>query len=305
MKILITGAGGLLGSSCVRLLLSDTNHDLLAVSSQPQAALREKWDLEDHEFNRVATVRPELFFSNPLGHGPIDIGINCAWPLNRGGGELARGLDFHVSLFKSLHAVQAKVLVNVSSQSVYDSSRKYLAAETSDLDLDGPYAAAKYAAELLSRELCPDASVTQARVSSLIHPQFHRRLVNKMTAGAVRTGSVTLVQPKHVFDFMDARDASRAIATIALKAEQTFAPIVNVGAQNPLTLEAIGNLVAEHVRELANRSVDVIETHSAPTETHFSSGLDSSLLHNAWNFRPRYSIVDTIQAAALRAMNTK
>lgn len=293
MKLLVTGAGGLLGGETVKRIGLLQDHQIIALSTQTRDALLKRWGAGlRHDLIDVLT--PDEFFRNPSRWGKIDAVVNCAWPLNLGGIELARGLDYHVELFRAVNLAAASTLVNVSSQSVYNSKRDYPATEDSPLDLDGPYAAAKYSCELLAGELAPNVRVVNARLASIIHPQFDRRLVNKMTKHALEHGTIKVAGPQQILDFMDARDAAHALVGIALEPGNYDRLPVNVGSSNPLSLEQIALRVKTAIKTTTRKEV-LIEYTSEGSRVH-SSSIDTRRLKTLWNFEPMYSIDDTINS---------
>src|SRR5690606_2019047 len=133
--------------------------------------------------------------------------------------------------------------------SVYDSSRTSPALEGDPLVLDSAYATAKYAVELMIDQVCRSSAVVHLRLASLIGVGFEQRVVNKMHAGALRTGRLRAQRTGQILDFMDVRDAARAIATVVQIEAWHGTSILNVGSSSPHTLIEIATIVQQVLLE--------------------------------------------------------
>ncbi len=297
MKMLVTGAGGFLGRNLVGLL-SEACHEVLAVSSQPEQTLRSGWvrDVLGH-VDELTTVVPtdELFTRDGVFEG-VDVVINAGFPRALGGHDLARGLDFQAALFAAARDSGVGRVLNISSQSVYDSARSTAATEDDPIVLDTPYATAKYAVELLADAILSPIPTVHLRLSSLIGPGFDQRVVNKMVAAAIGGGELRVSGGDQVFDFMDVRDAARAVALMAEAPLLTRTEVLNVGANAAVTLLEIAETVARVLGQAFDLKV-VVNVEAGSTAPR-SSALQCDRLLDAYGFAPKCSREDTIRAIA-------
>lgn len=289
--IVLTGAGGFLGSYLLPVLVAD-GHRVLAVTSQSldemRAKLQGKCDLSKVsviEQDNLERVRDR--FSGSLI-------LSCAFPRGGNGVQMSRGLDFINQLFALAVSEGASGVVNVSSQSVYSASRKASAQESDTLFLGDSYAVAKRSVELLVCAHCEGrVPFTSVRLSSLVGPGFNQRVVNKMAYRALDVGIIEVTTPRRVFDFMDVRDAVSAFAALARSNPLDWSEVYNLGSGNAVTLEELAHLVAVAVRA-QGYSCEV--RISGDDDTILSSALDASSFCSDFEWVPRYTLAETVEA---------
>lgn len=292
MRFVVTGAGGFLGSTLVRELLSTTDHEVVAVSSQGPAEMKEL--LERHPFPRLSRTphvhaREELLQEGFLRSG--DVVVNCAFPWNRGGTAMAQGLEYLTRLFKAASSADLHSFVNVSSQSVYSQARTEPADEDSPIECDTPYSTGKYAMELAAALVLSPQVLVNARMSSLIGVGYDVRIVNRFIKTFLAGDTVTIQGGEQTFDFMDVRDAARALIAVALAGPPEGSTALNIGSNNPLTLKEIAETVADVVRAEIGLPAEI--SWEAPAGDDRTLGLDSGLLHRHYGFTSRHSLDDT------------
>lgn len=289
MRFVVTGAGGFLGSTLVRELLSTTDHEVVAVSSQGPAEMKEL--LERPPFPRLSRTphvhaREELLQEGFLRSG--DVVVNCAFPWNRGGTAMAQGLEYLTRLFKAAASVDLHSFVNVSSQSVYSQARTEPAAEDSPIECDTPYSTGKYAMELAAALVLSPQVLVNARMSSLIGVGYDVRIVNRFIKKFLAGDTVTIQGGEQTFDFMDVRDAAQALITVAVAGPRPEGPALNIGSNNPLTLKEIAQTVADVVRAETGHPAEISWEASAGDDRIL--GLDSTRLQSDFGFVPRYTL---------------
>ncbi|MGW9716036.1 NAD-dependent epimerase/dehydratase family protein [Micrococcus aloeverae] len=302
MRFVVTGAGGFLGSSVVRELLAETDHDVVAVSSQTDGELAAQLERAPYPaLRRFPQVHPRtrLLEEGFLRDG--DIVINCAFPWNRGGRAMADGLEYLTRLFQSAHAVDLRTFVNVSSQSVYSQARSEPAAEDSPIECDTPYSTGKYAMELAAELVLSPEVLVNARMSSLIGPGYDVRIVNRFIARFLADEPVSIQGGDQVFDFMDVRDAARALIAVALAGPPKGSAALNIGSGAPRTLRDIAQTVADVVRTHTGHDPRIAWEPSAGDDR--TLGLDSGLLLREYGFAPRHTLEDSA-SSILQAMTS-
>lgn len=290
-RVLVTGAGGFLGKHLVGELVG-AGHKVIAVSSQDESAIRSTWaeTSSGYRDDLVTVVCTDDLFE--LSLTGCDIAVNAGFARVQQGIELAAGMDFQVRLLEKLHEDGVGRVVNVSSQSVYDPTRTVAAREGDPVCPTNPYATAKYAQELFADALLLNAEVMHLRLASLIGVGFDQRLVNKMVARAVETDQLTVTGGSQVFDFMDVRDAARAVALLSLAHMDASRDIVNVGSGQQHTLLQIAEAVSTALREERGSSVSVEVVESTAVST--SSALETSKLIQQYRFLPKFPLARTI-----------
>ncbi|MEV0571757.1 NAD(P)-dependent oxidoreductase [Micrococcus luteus] len=302
MRFVVTGAGGFLGSTLVRELLSTTDHEVVAASSQGPAEMKEL--LERPPFPRLSRAphvhaREELLQEGFLQSG--DVVVNCAFPWNRGGTAMAQGLEYLTQLFKAASSVDLHSFVNVSSQSVYSQARTEPAAEDSPIECDTPYSTGKYAMELAAALVLSPQVLVNARMSSLIGVGYDVRIVNRFIKKFLAGDTVTIQGGEQTFDFMDVRDAARALIAVALAGPPEGSTALNIGGGAPRTLRDIAQTVADVVRTHTEHEPRIDWEPSAGDDR--TLGLDSGLLRREYDFAPRHTLEDSA-LNILQAMTT-
>jgi dTDP-glucose 4,6-dehydratase len=297
-RILVTGAGGFLGRHLVGELTRE-GHQVVAVTSQPEETLRATWNhsTPEHRDNLVEVVGTGNVFDYPMID--IDVVVNAGFARVQQGAELAKGMDFQYQLLRTLGEARVGRVINISSQSVYDPTRTIVAQETDQPSLTNPYATAKYAQELLAEAFLRTSELLHIRLASLIGVGFDQRLVNKMVTRARETQTISVVGGAQIFDFMDVRDAARAVALLC-SVQLTQSPeVVNVGAGQPHSLLEIAECVVAVFRE--ERGLHVELDYVSSESPIVSSELDCSRLSSIYEFQSSFSLRDTVRELVSRA----
>ena len=293
--VMVTGAGGFLGRNLVAELAS-RGHAVYAVTSKSEGELGA---------SELAAVVPNRDFEAiaELMDG-ADVLVNCAFPRNVDGYQLADGMDYLQRVFAIAGASQVGAVVNISSQSVYSQTRTEPAREDTPVCLESKYAVAKYASEQLLEAYCGDKPHTNIRLASLIGPGFDQRVVNKMVARALDCGQVAVSGENIVFDYMDVADAVCALACMVRAENSDWDPVYNLGSGQPESLLCLAELVVSSLRGHA-LDCELAESELLPSAR--SSALDAAAFERRFNWAPRLSTalaVERIVEAALKEERT-
>lgn len=231
-RIVITGAGGFLGSHIIETLRREDGFEVVPVTSQVNRY---------PELHSVAT--DEL---SKIDWSGVDVLLQLAFPRNPSDGEqMAKGMAFISSVLHQ--AVQGGVhsVINISSQSVYSSKRQKPAVEETPVDLDSKYAVGKYASELLTNTLCSAIPHTNLRLASLIGPGFNQRITNKFVDQVLAGQDLHISGGHQRFGFMDVADAASGIAAILKGDPKIWQEVYNFGTNEHYTLSEIAKMVCD------------------------------------------------------------
>ena len=125
------------------------------------------------------------------------------------------------------------------------------------------------------------------------------RIVNRFIARFLADEPVSIQGGDQVFDFMDVRDAARALIVVALAGPPEGSAALNIGSGAPRTLRDIAQAVADIVRTHTEHEPRIDWEPSAGDDR--TLGLDSGLLRRRYDFAPRHTLEDTA-LSILRAM---
>ena len=287
-KLVVTGAGGFLGQRLVERLKDGGQFRVYALSSRPDA-LREQTGGRAVEYlhrDFIETDRaPELLRGAAL--------VNCAYPRNSAGTEIADGLRYIQRLYWLAARSGASAIVNISSQSVYSQRRTEAATETTPVCPESPYAVGKYAVELMLESVCRESGTayTSLRMASLIGPGFDQRIVNRLAMKLLRRESVTIVRQDKEMGFLDVEDAVGAIVAVLACPRERWAPVYNVGNGRGYTAEDVFHAVADVLRTRMEVDDAALEQGSEVSSTAVSF----ERLHRDTGFVPAVSLHDSVE----------
>lgn len=283
-RILITGAGGFLGTELVRQMAGNSEVQILALTSQ-----KDKLKQACNNTDNVKMLDRNAVFESAFSFAEIDILINCAFPRNNDGIQMADGLKYISDLLETAVAGGVKAVINISSQSVYSQVRTEPATESTQLNPETIYAVGKYATELMTNCICCNIPHTNIRMASLIGAEFDQRLVNKFVKQAFVGNPLSIKGGKQMFGFLDVRDAAAAIIAVAEGSD--WKSVYNLGPQQSYSLIEIAECVQNIVSNFgyAKTAVELIKT-----DDWQNSSLDSSRLREQFGWKERFSLEDTI-----------
>ena len=288
-KVVITGAGGFLGSNLLAALKGKTEYIVYALSSSrkelPQADAR----------SNVWFYHKDAIFCDGCDRilrGAIV--VNCAFPRNSIGTEMADGLRYIQRLFKQAKEYGAKSIINISSQSVYSQTREEPATEGTPVCLESAYAVGKYATELMLESVCQGAKIsyTNLRMASLIGPGFDQRIVNRFIKQALSEHSLSVNISKQKFGFMDIGDAVSGIIVL-LQPNQIFRhTIYNLGTPNGYSLEDLASRICSIAAKICQLDIHVDFTY---LDSNTNTTINCERFYNDFSWRPKISLETSIE----------
>ncbi len=278
-KIAITGAGGFLGQHLVSQLLKLDDIHVYVLTSQKEALSRLFAGYS--QFQVVDEIPYEA-----------DMLVNCAFPRNFDGVQIAAGLHYISKIYCQAKAAKVKAVINVSSQSVYSETRKTQAYEDTELNLETRYAVGKYAVELLTNSVFSDIPHTNLRMASLIGCNFDQRLVNKFVKQIAVGKELNIPKTDQMFGLMDVRDAASAICSAITSDPSTWDIVYNVGIQGAYSIKGLADHVVNFAKaHLGYRGIVKI----SGTVGWKSSEINCDKFYERFSWKPCYSIDDTIE----------
>jgi len=284
MRILVSGAGGFLGSEIISQLLNIKEVEVIALTSQTN-----KFKSLAKQANKLIVYDKNDIYKDTINFEKIDLLINCAFPRNDDS-LIANGLKYISDLLSLGVQKGVKKVINISSQSVYSKFRKMEARESSELCLQSKYAIGKYATELLTNCICYNIPHTNIRMGSLIGAGFNQRLVNKFVEKVIIHENIQIMGGEQKFGFLDVRDAASAIILVGLK--ENWQEIYNLGTEYNYTLIEIAKCVMDTLETMGYEKTNIEIENAAVWE---NSSLDSSRLRIQFSWKQEYLLQDTIR----------
>jgi nucleoside-diphosphate-sugar epimerase len=212
--------------------------------------------------------------------------------------DIADSLSFTADLFASAGRNGIPSIINISSQSVYGQGTKPPWKEGTGLSPESTYAAAKYTSELLLKSVKNNnhINITSLRLAGLAGGQkglVPIDLLSKFVQQALR-GDPIEIRGQHRFERLDVRDAVDGIIKLLSIPSNNWKEVYNLGRGETFSID-------ELAREIINQVV--IKKECKPPQVIVKNiekslifGMDSNAFYQDTNWKPRYSLGETIQS---------
>lgn len=281
-KLVIIGAGGFLGSAIIREA-TKLKLKIIAITSRP-------WEIKNTSGDICDTLETTKFLNGEYQMSGTDVIINCLFPTNANGYQMANGLEKTFRVIKNAKESNAGAFINISSQSVYAPRREKAADEDEALCLETPYAVAKYSSEAFCDLVFQGRPHTNIRLASLLGIGYDQRIVNRMVGQALNGEKLKIIGGMQRYGFLDVRDAAAGIVKIALSDFTNWKPIYNLGRTESYTLL---NVVEIIVSEMEKRGLSVSYKVLEGTDTRNSS-VNADRFMKDFMWEPEISLSQTI-----------
>jgi len=254
MRVLITGAGGFIGSQVVRKVLQEghtvvtvfrpgESHDRLSDCLESVSAVH--CDLRDGGAVRrlVREARPE-------------IAIHLAWYVEPGkywqAGENLDCVRMTLSLARALSEAGCSKLVGAGTCAEYDWDYGFLSENTTPLKPRSLYGICKNATRGILQAFCAQAGMGFAwtRFFYLYGPtEAKERLIPYVVLSLLKGEVAKCTNGEQVRDFLHVEDAASAVWAVA---KSELSGPVNIASGQPTTVRTVIETVARHLRSEEN-----------------------------------------------------
>jgi len=291
-RIIITGAGGALGTALMHSLKSDLDFEVFALSRDPRSLEARIGTRSQLHFVKTENMRFEDV-------GNVDVFLHCAYPRVSVGPLFAEGLQstFNMMLEASQATVAAAILI--SSQSVYDPQRHSPADEGADLGLTSTYSVGKYMMEIVFHSAFQVVPHSVIRLGSLLGEDIPERAVNKMIQQVVHGQSLKVLRTAQVFDYLDVKDAANALHQMMRTDASTWRSQYNLGSGRSYSSEEIGSTIQTICSTVLGREIS-LEVNDAEAEGN--SGLNSDAFYHDFSWSPSHSLASTVHRLCVMEM---
>ncbi len=282
-RIIVSGANGFLGSNIINIALKEKQSQVVAITSKTD------------KFNDIKTINTDVFLKQGMDCSVDDIFINCLFPTNSNGYELADGLRKVFQIITMAKRSGVGAFINISSQSVYASKRTTPATEEDKICLESAYSVGKYCSEIYCARELEGIPFTNLRMASLIgidHQQRIKRIVNRLVKQALKGEDLIIIGGKQKYGFLDVRDAAVAVLKIALSDSSEWKQIYNIGRMEYYTLIDLAEIIVKSVKKLTGIEVNYAVTEG---EDIRNSSIDITKFSTDFGWQPEIKINETIE----------
>lgn len=253
--VIVSGATGLLGRSVLERL---ENEDVRVI------ALQEAPELLIATEKRTPLCFDEFFNLNENFDNVA--ALHLAFPRKSDEESVMGGIGFAYKFIEKACSLGANLVVETSSQSVYDIHRQNAAVESDVICPATLYGVAKAYLEDWIQDYCDmnDVECVHLRLSSLVGPKYTARLTCRMTQSAHSGNGLVVNNTADTFSFLHVEDCADALVTVLLS-EGGKSGVYNVGTSEYYSLVDVANVIKSKVEANFNVKVPVeINTSDKP-----------------------------------------
>ena len=291
--LLITGCTGYLGRNLLKAL--DRNrYQIWALTSDIEKARELIADQVDCLYS-WGDIQ-----SGNISWGRVDTLIHCGFARPyRSSREIADSLAFTEDLFHYVGKNAVHSIINISSQSVYGQAADPPWKEDTPVSPESPYAAAKFASELMlqsEKRLNPHINITSLRLAGLTGGQIGLvpiDLISRFVQQAL-DGSPIEIRGRHRFERLDVRDAVGAINKLLLVPAKQWKEVYNLGQGETFSIEELAREVIKQVSLVNTKGQSPLVENLVDDSLNF--GMDSSAFYHDTGWNPRYTLSESIQS---------
>ena len=291
MKVLITGGSGYFAWELVRQMKQKDGLEIIAVSGDPIKIMT------DSNYKGIWIVSNDEMWSNDNLMRSVDVIIHTAFCRSSNGEQLMKSLQFTRKLFEKAVCCGVSAIINSSSQSVFGAEKKSLPAEEELFAPGYLYALAKASSELLLETIAGKSTTayTNIRLASLIGPSKNVpvNVLYKFVENALDEKEIIVQGGKQNFSFLDVRDAADAVIRLLALPFMEWKTAYNLGPQRQTNISELAKIAGSYAVQ-CGRAAGKVRLREDDTE--LNAGMDSRRLYKTLNWKPQFSIEDTVAA---------
>ncbi|MDE5417222.1 NAD-dependent epimerase/dehydratase family protein [Labilibaculum sp. DW002] len=291
----IIGAGGFIGSAFVDKLIEHDSKFVINLICRKESYQKYLLLFKKKCVNVICDT--EDFVQTILCQS--DVLVNLASALaHRPEKDQYDSILFQYNLVQKMMKANIPLVINISSQSVYNQFENCNKDEKSIPDLDSLYAFQKHIVENFFssiRDFSPSTKIVSMRVSRVVGINnilntkaggFFVNIIEKLNEGK----SIDIPNPFNKTNLIDIRDVVDAILfVINYAGEDEISSILNVGGENV----SLKEFCEKTIKRLNGRGDDSLVSYADSKDCNIDSTIDSSLIHY-YGWKPKYKLEDTI-----------
>jgi UDP-glucuronate decarboxylase len=288
-KVLITGANGFIGRSCLPLL-QKRGYEIYALSSKKPSSLE----------NGIQWIQCNLLYSDTVNQlmsslKPTHL-LHLAWITVPG--ALWKSLDnltwlkVSLDLIKSFALNEGKRAVIAGTCAEYDwGANEFIEGKTPCLPRT-IYGSSKLALHLLLESLAKEIGFSQAwgRLFYLYGPHEHpQRFVPSVINGLLKKQPVPCSHGNQIRDFLHVQDVADAFVTLLDKEVQG---VVNIGSGVGISLR---QMIEKIIAKLGDKELIQFDALTVPSDDPVSLVANVKRLNEELNWRPKYGLEEGLK----------
>lgn len=292
MNILITGATGFLGSNLISNLIETSN---ISVITSSVSKFNEKYP------NIIAYSYDDLYQKN-INFNKINCIIHCGFARNSDPFKLAESLNFTSELVMQSKASNVNKFINISSQSVYDQSRKEPAKETDIVKPKSLYAMAKYASEKIVESNFKNTNITYTsiRLASLTGDGFEYRMTDRFVKNVINNKPIKINGGgRQIISYLDGTKCAEII--IQFIKLPILPEKCNLGTENYYTL----NEIIDIIKNTGGKYGYIPKVEITETDDFINSSLNIDVLKSYLSTDLKWNLIENIDNLYKKYMRVK
>ena len=283
--------GGHIGTHFIFELLKDDSYRNIYLITREVSF--EKYD-KLFESSRITIVQNKNDFLVESILSKSDFVINFIGALaNKSEKETYESILYLQQFISKIVKAKVPIVVNVSSQSVYDQTINIIKKENEDICINNLYGFQKYLSEVLFqdiKEYNPSAQVMSLRLARVIDTKSTTGFFVESINSLLEEKPVKIPFPNNKINLIDMRDVSSCIKFIIENASKTdFPSVLNIGNENISILDyfkKINDIIPNIIFELLE-----INDNNAVGESSLISS--DAIRERGWT--PQYTISNMIE----------
>lgn len=250
-RIIVSGLTGVIGRTILRKLQKD-NYEINAI-------VRTKGKLKkaDNVFEYSLDEYKRMF-----NNETVDAVLNLAFPRSSEKEVLNEGLRFTYEFIEKAITLKPKIIINISSQSVYTDKRTRPASEDDILKPNNLYGTIKAWIELWIEKICKnrDINCVNLRIANIIGQGYRKRLTTRLVNDAIKNGEMIINNEESIFSFLEVDDCADAILSV-LENEGKYATkkynIYNVGTKEKYSMRVLAEKIKKQVENIIKKEIKI------------------------------------------------
>lgn len=279
-KIVLTGAGGMLGTEILNLLKDEMNYEVFAITSQTK-----KLTYLYSEFSNINIINLNQVSKDMINNSII---INCSFPRENDGYKLSRAIDYTENFLKLFVKFKGKLFVNISSQSVYKQSGDLIPTEFDGVSPSNMYGLTKYSIEKLveSYSVSNEQAFVNLRLGSLAGKNFDQRMINRFIKKSLSGEPIQVDRGNPIVSYLNINDAAKAILKV-VKAESIKYNLYNLGNNDFMSIYELATYCAKMVKENTNKTINILLNDTA---SNYNNVINNDRFYDEFNWQPKYDM---------------